>query len=156
MVNWNYDARAYEENKKRFDVVDGDYRVRIESAEEKTSSSGNDMIVFDLALSGTNLTISYYLTLLEDNPDMTNRMIGSMAESFCVVPDITQFRTWVGKYGAVRTMHDEYGVKVRYFLNGNRKDALPAWKEPENSRKTGNKTEPQWGNVNVDTELPFV
>ena len=51
MLNWNFNANDYEE--KSFEVLPvGDYRVRIASAEEKTSKAGNPMVELKFDVSG--------------------------------------------------------------------------------------------------------
>ena len=55
-INWNFNSNDYEEQSFK-PIPVGDHRVRIASAEEQTSKSGNQMIKLVLEVSGYSSTI---------------------------------------------------------------------------------------------------
>lgn len=129
---WAFDANQVEE---AFPLVPiGDYRCRIKSVEEKQSNNGNDMYVITLNISGQTGTVTHWLTLLPDNPGMTNTNLARLWGSFGIPAGTMDSRQWVGKVGACRIKHkpDDSGdlrARVSYFIERKKQDKLPAWVE---------------------------
>ena len=142
MINWNFNSSDYEEqNFKPIPV--GDHRVRIASAEEQTSSKGNQMIKLVLEVSGHNATIWHYIVFMPENEKLTNQKLGELFNSFGIQQGNFNLQSWIGKVGAAKVKHELYDgetqPKISYFINKERQDKLPAWVEPGN-KSTGGST----------------
>ena len=152
MVNWNFNAADYEEQSFK-PIPVGDHRIRIQSAEEQTSGSGKQMIKLVLEVSGYNSTIWHFLVFLPENQKLTNQKLGELWNSFGIQQGNFNLNTWVGKVGAAKVKHEDYNgepqPKVAYFINKDRQDKLPAWKEPNSASATTQDFTP------VDGDLPF-
>ena len=140
MIQWNFDNTQYEEqNFKPIPV--GDHRVRIASAEEQTSSKGNQMIKLVLEVSGHNATIWHYIVFMPDNEKLTNQKLGELFNSFGIQQGNFNLQSWIGKVGAAKVKHELYDgenqPKISYFINKERQDKLPAWTEPGNKSAGG-------------------
>lgn len=140
MINWNFSSEDYEE--KTFQIIPaGDYRVRIASAEEQTSKSGNQMIKLVLDVSGHNATIWHWIVFMPDNTKLTNQKLGELWNSFGIPQGNFDLNSWKGKVGAAKVKHEDYQgeptAKIAYFINKEKQDKLPPWKEPGNSSLTG-------------------
>lgn len=134
MINWNFDESQVEE--RSFEVVPvGKHRVRIESAEECTSSKGNDMIKVVMQVSGMAAKLFHYIVFMPDNTQLTNTKLAEFWDSFGIPKGNLSTGSWVGKIGACKVKHEEYNgepsPKVSYFLRKKDQDALPAWQEPK-------------------------
>lgn len=134
MINWNFDESQVEE--RSFEVVPvGKHRVRIESAEECTSSKGNDMIKVVMQVSGMAAKLFHYIVFMPDNTQLTNTKLSEFWDSFGIPKGNLNTATWTGKIGACKVKHEEYNgepsPKVSYFLRKKDQDALPAWQEPK-------------------------
>lgn len=134
MINWNFDESQVEE--RSFEVVPvGKHRVRIESAEECTSSKGNDMIKVVMQVSGMAAKLFHYIVFMPDNTQLTNTKLAEFWDSFGIPKGNLSTGSWVGKIGACKVKHEEYNgepsAKVSYFLHKKDQDALPAWQEPK-------------------------
>lgn len=134
MINWNFDESQVEE--RSFEVVPvGKHRVRIESAEECTSSKGNDMIKVVMQVSGMAAKLFHYIVFMLDNTQLTNTKLAEFWDSFGIPKGNLSTGSWVGKIGACKVKHEEYNgepsAKVSYFLRKKDQDALPAWQEPK-------------------------
>ena len=136
MANWKYNPENY--NASGFGLIpEGNYRVRIESALEKTSRSGKDMIELTLAVSGYNSKIWYYLVFdssSEQMTQMTDQRLGSIYDSFRIEPGDFNMDNWEGQTGGahIRQRADDSGTmrsEVSYFLSHKKVDALPEWIE---------------------------
>ena len=136
MANWKYNPENY--NESGFGLIpEGNYRVRIESALEKTSRTGKDMVELTLAVSGYSTKIWYYLVFdssSEFTTQMTDQRLGSIYDSFNITPGDFNFDNWEGKTGGARirqrandsgTMRNE----ISYFISRKKVDALPVWIE---------------------------
>lgn len=133
-MSWNYQR----EESKGFEtrIPEGAHRVRIRTAEKKVSSTGNDMIVLELDVSGYAETLYHYIPFLVNNPQVTNGKLSQVYDSFKdIVEGDGDLSHWVGKTGACTVKHEDYNgsmkSKVGYFIRADRQTALPAWKEPE-------------------------
>ena len=132
---WSY----HREEQKFKALPEGNYRIRLKSAEKATSSKGNDMLAMQFEVSGSNKVLYHYIVFLDDRPEITNRMLTQFFDSFKDIPE-GDFDTshWVGKVGACRIKHDTYNgetkEKISYFIKADKQGDLPAWKEPEGSK----------------------
>ena len=157
MINWNFDAKDYTE--KAFKPIPvGDHRVRIASAEEQTSSAGNQMIKLVLDVSGYNSTIWHFIVFMPDKKELTNQKLGELWNSFGIPQGNFNLNSWVGKVGAAKVKHEtrdgNENAKIAYFISKDRQDKLPAWQDPAN----GNTAASIVNNFNampVDIDLPF-
>ena len=144
MANWKYNPEDYHEN--GFGLIpEGSYRVRIESALEKTSRTGKEMVEITLAVSGYSSKIWYYLVFDSSNErmtQMTNQRLGSIYDSFDIERGDLNFDNWEGKTGGarIRQRADNNGSmrnEVSYFMSRKKVAELPAWIEV-NSKPTQN------------------
>ena len=137
MANWKYNPENY--NESGFGLIpEGNYRVRIESALEKESRSGKDMVELTLAVSGYSTKIWYYLVFDNSNErmiQMTDQRLGSIYDSFDITPGDFDMNNWEGKTGGarIRQRADNNGTmrsEISYFMTRKKVDDLPAWIEP--------------------------
>ena len=131
MIQWEYKAEDY--GRKRT-LKPGQYRVRIENAEETTSKKGFDMIKLTLKVSGEKVTLYYYIVFFPDNPQMTNEKLGGVYDSFNIEPGNLDAASWIGKAGAADIINkeDQNGIKqneIRFFISRAKQYALPEWSE---------------------------
>lgn len=116
-------------------LPEGKYRIRVKSAEKAVSKSGNDMLALQFEVSGSNIILYHYITFLNDRPEITNRMLTAIFDSFKDIPE-GDFRlaNWVGKAGACMVKHDEDGrARISYFINADKQDELPPWQNADGS-----------------------
>ena len=140
MIDWKFDSNDYEEQSFK-PIPVGDHRVRILSAEEQTSGSGRQMIKLVLNVSGYNSTIWHFIVFMPENQKLTNQKLGELWNSFGIPQGNFNLQQWVGKVGAAKVKHEDYNgesnAKIAYFINKDRQDKLPAWKEPSNAILVG-------------------
>lgn len=141
-INWNFNANDVDES---FPIIPiGDHRVRIASAEETTSSSGNDMIKLSLDVSNFPGKLFYYLVFLPNNTTMTNTNLKRLWNSFEIETGNMNTASWVGKVGAARVKHEEYNgdqtARISYFIERKKQDKLPAWVEKSSGGNTNDLT----------------
>ena len=133
MINWNFNAEEYEESSFK-PIPVGDHRMRVASAEEQTSQSGNQMIKLVLEVSGYSATIWHFLVFMPDNQKLTNQKLGEFWNSFGIPQGNFNLQSWVGKVGAGKVGHKEYNgstsAKVSYFISKDRQEKLAPWQEP--------------------------
>lgn len=128
-MSWIFNPNDYEE--KSFEIIPaGDYRCRIDEVVEKTFKSGNAGYEVTLSISGKQSKLWHYIVLDHSDPKKTNQRIGGFFDSFGITdPDLSHFRAWVGKVGAVRVVHEDYNgstnAKVRYCIGRKGQDKLP-------------------------------
>ena len=136
MIQWNFNVDDYTENTGFKPIPIGEHRVRIASAEEGVSNSGNPTIKLVLDVSGYNSTIWHWFTFMADNPKLTNQKLGEIFNSFGIQPGNLNTSSWIGKVGAAKVQHEPYNgetnAKIAYFIAKDRQDKLPAWQEPSN------------------------
>ena len=153
MINWNFNATDYEETSFK-PIPVGDHRVRIESAEEQVSGTGRQMIKLVLEVSGYSSTIWHFIVFMNENQKLTNQKLGELWNSFGIQQGNFNLNTWIGKVGAAKVKHEDYkgepSAKIAYFIQKDRQDKLPAWKEPNNGKSFGFDEEPV-----VMDDLPF-
>lgn len=137
---WAYQR---EESDRTFTPIpEGDYRIRVRSADKATSKNGRDMLALQFDVSGSNQILYHYIVFLDDHPEITNRMLTQFFDSFDGISEGDfNMRNWIGKVGACKVKHEEYNgntnAKIHYFLSGKRKEALPPWQEPAGSTPSG-------------------
>ena len=147
-MEWNYqrEESTFEE------IPVGEHRVRIADAEKAISKNGNDMLVLTLDVSGYRARLWHYVVFMPDHPEITNRNLTSIFDSFGIADGDFNLANWKGKVGACMTKQDEFGTKVRYFLSKKKQEGLPPWKEPSES---GGKKKPQLKEFDDDGDIPF-
>lgn len=125
-MDWNYqrEESTFEE------IPVGEHRVRIADAEKAISKNGNDMLVLTLDVSGYKSRLWHYVVFMPDHPEITNRKLTEIFDSFGIADGDFNLKNWFGKVGACVTKQDEYGTKVNYFINRRKQRELPPWKEP--------------------------
>ena len=153
-IQWQFTSEDYEE--KSFKPIPvGDHRVRIQSAEEQTSSNDRQMIKLVLDVSGYNSTIWHFIVFMPENQKLTNQKLGELWNSFGIQQGNFNLQQWVGKVGAAKVKHEDYNgepnAKIAYFINKDRQDKLPAWQEPNNASATTTGFTP----VDDPNDLPF-
>ena len=140
MIDWKFDSNDYEEQSFK-PIPVGDHRVRIASAEEQISGTGRQMIKLVLNVSGHNSTIWHFIVFMPENQKLTNQKLGELWNSFGIPQGNFILQQWVGKVGAAKVKHEDYNgelnAKIAYFINKDRQDKLPAWKEPSNASLIG-------------------
>lgn len=140
-------------------IPEGRYRIRIKAADKALSSKGNDMLALQFEVSGSKQILYHYITFMDSNPEMTNRLLTQFFDSFKDIPDGDfNMANWIGKVGAAQVRHEDYKgsprAKIHYFIRaGKQQDELPPWKEPN-----GTKTDAD-GYMQVDDDdddVPFI
>ena len=130
-MEWNYqrEESTFEE------IPVGEHRVRIADAEKAISKNGNDMLVLTLDVSGYKSRLWHYVVFMADHPEITNRNLTSIFDSFGIADGDFNLANWKGKVGACVTKQDDFGTKVRYFLSKKKQEKLPPWQEPDSAHK---------------------
>ena len=131
MVNWQYNPEDYGKVRP---LTPGDYRVRIEKAEEQVSKTGKDMIKMTLKVSGSNYQLFYYMVFDPENRKRTNDKLGRIFDSFAITPGDLNLGNWKGKVGGANVINkpDNQGnmrSEVAFFLKREKLTSLPAWQE---------------------------
>lgn len=107
----------------------GDHRVVIDSAEKAQSKAGNDMLVIRLRVSGYDSMLWHYIVFMDEHPEITNRNLTQLFDSFGIADGDFNLAGWVGKAGAAHTKIDDQGyAKVAWFIHKDKQDRLPPWK----------------------------
>lgn len=152
-MEWNY-----QRTENTFDDIPvGKHRVRIAGAEKAISRNGNDMLVLTLDVSCYNSRLWHYVVFMPDRPEITNRKLTEIFDSFGIEDGDFNLKNWIGKVGACVTKQDEHGTKVNYFINRKKQVELPPWKEPTTkSAATPSSASGDWSEVPTDEkDLPF-
>lgn len=136
MIEWRFNPDDY--NPDRFELVPpGDYRVRIEEVEEKTSKSGYPMVVMTLKVSGYNGKVWHNMVFMSDTAkhvQITNDNLGRIFDSFGIEQGDLNLEHWKGKVGAAHIKNepdnkDNMRAVIGYFIQRAKQDVLPAWQE---------------------------
>ncbi len=107
----------------------GDHRVVIGSAEKAQSKAGNDMLVIKLHVSGYSSMLWHYIVFMDDRPEITNRKLTELFDSFGIEDGDFNLDGWVGKAGAAHVKIDDQGYpKVAWLIHKSKQDRLPPWK----------------------------
>lgn len=123
-INWNY---KHESGIQAIPV--GEHRIRIADVSKEVSKSGKDMIKLVFDVSGFNSQLYHYIVFLPDYPEITNRNLTQLFDSFGISEGDFNLANWKGKVGGCKTKEDEYGTKVQYFLSRKKVEQLPQWQE---------------------------
>lgn len=132
-------AWDFKREERQFETLpEGNYRIRIKSADKAVSKSGNDMLTLQFEVSGSNTILYHYIVFMNDRPEITNRMLTQFFDSFKDIPEGDfNMNNWIGKIGACKVKHEEYNgntnAKVHYFIKADKQSDLPPWSEPSNS-----------------------
>ena len=154
-IEWRFNPEDY--NPDRFELVPpGDYRVRIEDAEEKTSKSGYPMVQMRLKVSGYNGSIWHYMVFMSDTPErvkITNDNLGRIFDSFGIQQGDLNLEHWKGKVGAAHVKNEpdnknNMRAVIGYFIQRAKQDELAGWQEHAVGR-----INPEM--VNPDVPIPF-
>lgn len=128
-------AWSYKREEQSFaPLPEGKYRIRIKSVEKAMSQKGNDMLVFQFEVSGSNKILFYYLVFMNDRPEITNGKLTQFFDSFKDIKDGDfDILNWVGKVGACMVKHEDYQgeprERISYFIKADKQDSLPPWQE---------------------------
>lgn len=150
MANWKYNPDNY--NANGFGLIpDGDYRVRIEEAQEKVSRTGKDMIQLTLQVSGFTSKIWFYLVFdssSEQMTQMTDQRLGSIYDSFQIEPGNLNTYDWEGKVGGahIKQKADQNGnmrSEITRFLPRTKVATLPAWVDGNPKPSQGGTIDPE-------------
>ena len=154
-IEWRFNPDDY--NPDRFELVPpGDYRVRIEDAEEKTSKSGYPMVQMRLKVSGYNGSIWHYMVFMSYTPErvkITNDNLGRIFDSFGIQQGDLNLEHWKGKVGAAHVKNEpdnknNMRAVIGYFIQRAKQDELAGWQEHAVGR-----INPEM--VNPDVPIPF-
>ena len=120
-------AWQYKREESQFEAIpEGRYRVVIDSAEKAVSKNGNDMLVVKMSVSGQSASIWYYISFLDDRPEVTNRMLTQLFDSFGIEEGNFNLRDYVGKAGAAQIKHDDQGrARISYLIAKDKQGDLP-------------------------------
>ena len=146
-IKWNY------KREEAFSIIpEGTYRCRIAGAEKAVSQRGNDMLILTLEFDNKQPQLRHYIVFMDDKPEVTNRMLTQMCDSFDIEEGNFEVETYVGKVGACRIKHKEdpvYGTQARvsYFIDKSKQGDLPPWK--------GAATPFGFEEVSGDEDMPF-
>lgn len=122
---WNYQRT---ESTQFAEIPEGRYRALIDSAEKAVSRSGNDMLVIKMKVSGQTSSIWYYISFLEDRPEITNRMLTQLFDSFGIEEGNFNLMSYVGKAGGICVKHDDTGrARISYLLSKKQQEELPPY-----------------------------
>ena len=151
-MTWTYNPADFTEQDFA-PIPEGNHRVRIEDAIYKTFKSGKDGYEITLSVSGYSGRLWYYLVLDPSDVKKTNQKIGAFFESFGIADhDMSHYRNWAGKVGAVRVKHETYNgeqqAKVAFCLSKRNQDKLSPAKFAD--------VAPSPAPVIEDSELPFM
>ena len=158
IMDWNFQR---EESNVGGVIPAGKYRVRIKNVEKKVSKNGNDMLSFQFDVSGQPQYLFYNLVFLKDRPEITNRNLTQLFDSFKDIKagDFT-LANWVGKVGACTIKHEEWNgeeqARVGYFISAEKQGDIPAWQEPKRkSDGTAQSGPTNFVPVDDGMEIPF-
>lgn len=136
MLNWKYNPANYNAGGYQL-VPPGQYRVRIEDAEETESKTGKPMVKMKLKVSGYNGYIWKYVVLDSTSPEAiarTDDYLGRIFDSFNIPVGSMNLEDWKGKVGAaeIKNEPNDKGTQraeVNWFIRRNEQRELPAWQE---------------------------
>ena len=147
-MNW---ADSYKrEEGKASKKVTGLLRCVITGAEEqKSKTSGKDMIVVSVKPSGAEFSVKYYIV----KNDKFCRNMTIFFDSFPEIQDGDfEFLHWVGCEGAANFVEDENGyTKIRWFIEAPKAKDLPPF---EGTKPEKIEVNNDFSDINED-DLPF-
>lgn len=136
MIEWKFNPSNYKAEGYQL-IPAGKYRVRIENAEEKTSSTGKPMIKLTLKVNGYNSKVWHYVVFdstSEEAKARTDDRLGRIFDSFEIEQGNLNLEDWKGKSGGalIKNEPDNKGVMravVSYFLKQGDQILLPMWED---------------------------
>ena len=155
-MSWQYKR---EERQQFPTLAEGQYRIRIKSADKAQSKSGNDMLALQFEVSGSSVVIYHYIVFLDDKPEITNRMLTQFFDSFKDIPEGDfNMQNWIGKVGAAKIKNEEYNgnvsSKISYFISKDKQAELPEWREAD-GKPAPQVDENGFMQADDDDKLPF-
>ena len=156
MISWKYNPEDYGRIRP---ITPGQYRVRIEDAEEQVSkNTGKDMIKLTLKVSGYNQKVFHYVVFSNENEEAierTNNNLGRIFDSFGIESGNLNVFDWKGKVGAaeIDNREDNQGnmqSNVKFFIKRDKQGTLPPWREHPMKKNMN----PEMVNTD-DSEVPF-
>ena len=136
MLNWHFNPENY--NAEGYQLIPpGQYRVRIEDAEETQSKTGKPMIKMTLKVNGYNSKLWNYVVLDNTSTEAiarTDNSLGRIYDSFNISQGSMNLQEWKGKVGAAEIKNEldnkqTMRASVKYFIRRKEQDTLPAWQE---------------------------
>lgn len=136
MIEWKFNPKNY--NAEGYQLIPaGKYRVRIENAEEKTSSTGKPMIKLTLKVNGYNSKVWHNVVFdstSEAAKARTDDRLGRIFDSFEIEQGNLNLEDWKGKSGGalIKNEPDNKGVMravISYFLKQGDQILLPMWED---------------------------
>ncbi len=152
-MEWNFKRESGFEN-----PTPGKHRVRIKSAEMAVSKSGRDMMFIQLEVSNYSTIIRHYIVFMQDNPEMTNRMLTQFFDSFAIEEGDFNVAGYAGKVGGAMLKEDGEYIKVHYFLGKEAISKLEPWDSKKNAKPVTTGTLDISGeslNLSDFEEIPF-
>ena len=88
---------------------------------------------------------------MNDYPEITNRNLTAIFDSFGIMMGDLNYENWVGKVGAAMIKHDENEYeKINYFIPKKNQDNLSSWVEPNSDEAKG-----EFITIEDGEDLPF-
>ena len=161
MIDWKYNPENYNAEGNQL-VPPGQYRVRIEEADERVSRTGKDMIRLRLKVSGYNGSVWHYLVFDKSSPEAVARTddnLGRIFDSFKIQQGDLNLQKWKGKVGAAQIKNEldnkeNMRAVVQFFIRLKDQDELPAWQEhpaPKATQPASFNPQP----LKADEDIPF-
>ena len=148
----------FERVESNFEIPVGTHRVRIAEVEKAVSQAQRDMLKITLDVSGYNAHLYHYIVFMDEMPEITNRKLTELFDSFGIADDNFNLQSWKGLTGACYVKQDEEGrAKISYFIKREKQLGLPAWQEPNGAKPQPTPT-PQagdWVKDKDDGDIPF-
>lgn len=133
-MNWGF------KREKAIDIPDGKHKLQIKAAEKAVSKKGNPMLILTFRVWAQPGQLFYYIPFLKDKPEVTNRLLTSLFDSFSKIGEGNfDLATWVGAVGWGVIGHEDYNgemqPKVKYFITKEDLDWLEDIEEEEKEEK---------------------
>ena len=162
IIDFPYNDSEYKEINYAL-IPAGNHRVRIDNAEIKTSSTGKNMVVLTLAVSGFNSKLWRNIIIDQSTPEAakrTNQWLGEVFRAFDITPGDLELDHWLGKTGGAKVKHStdnkgEQRAEVHYFLRRSELDKLPAWQEGSNGDSDSEEFDSFYGETFDPERIPF-
>ena len=127
-IKWNFKKTDYKDIQIQV-LPTGIYEVKIESAEEAVSPSGNQMIKMVLRVAGHKNKVKHHLTFSPQNRNMVNKALSDIYCSFNIPAGNLEPKEWIGHIGTAMLEEAEYNGSpyncVAYFIKPQAKDQQP-------------------------------
>ncbi len=107
------------------EIPDGEYSARIISATKEESKTGKEMMHLKFAIDGYQRTVHYYIVFNPEKPEITNRNLTDLFNSFQIAMGNFRLADYAGKVGAIRLEKDANGYQsVKWLITGKRRDEI--------------------------------